>query len=73
MSPSHNAYANFQYFASAPIVGNVPTVKFGDAENLLDILAQGTNYCDDGFIAATTFHTRLRGLQRILEPPDTKF
>jgi hypothetical protein len=27
-------------------------VKFGRAENLLDLLMEGANYCDDGYIAA---------------------
>ena len=26
-------------------------VEFGSAENLVDLLMEGANYCDDGFIA----------------------
>jgi hypothetical protein len=26
-------------------------VEFGGPRNLLDVLMEGTNYCDDGFIA----------------------
>ena len=29
----------------------MPKLKFGGYKNLLDVLMEGTNYCDDGFIA----------------------
>jgi len=47
----NNAYANLLYFASASIAGSVLMVEIGETENLLGVLMQGENYCDDGFIA----------------------
>ena len=37
--------------ASQNLCHNVPMVKFGWSENLLDLLMQGANSCNDGFIA----------------------
>ena len=52
-SLKHNIYTmtNMENFNISIIVNGCLTVKFWRAENLFDVLMEGTNYCDDGFIA----------------------